>query len=40
VLQPKTIDLNGVVLNLDKLLRRLMDDNVEMVTHVRKTLAK
>jgi PAS domain S-box-containing protein len=40
VLQPKTIDLNGVVLNLDKLLRRLMDDNVEMVTHVPENVGK
>jgi len=38
VLQPKIIDLNGVVLNLDKLLRRLMDDNVEMVTRVAETV--
>ncbi len=40
VLQPKTIDLNDVVLNLDKLLRRLMDDNIEMVTETHKALGK
>jgi two-component system cell cycle sensor histidine kinase/response regulator CckA len=40
VLQPKIVDVNGVVLNLDKLLRRLMDDNVEMVTHVPENVGK
>ena len=40
VLQPRTIDLNAIVLNLDKLLRRLMDDNVEMVTHVPENVGK
>jgi PAS domain S-box-containing protein len=32
VLQPKVLDLNGIVLGLDKLLRRLMDEDIEMVT--------
>jgi PAS domain S-box-containing protein len=32
VLQPKPIDLNAVVMGLDKLLRRLMDEGIEMVT--------
>jgi two-component system cell cycle sensor histidine kinase/response regulator CckA len=32
VLQPKVLDLNGIVLGLDKLLRRLMDGNIEMLT--------
>ena len=32
VLQPKLIDLNGIVVGLDKLLRRLMDEDIEMVT--------
>jgi PAS domain S-box-containing protein len=32
VLQPKLLDLNGIVLGLDKLLRRLMDEDIEMVT--------
>jgi two-component system cell cycle sensor histidine kinase/response regulator CckA len=40
VLQPKTIDLNEVVLNLDKLLRRLMDDNIEMNTRTQKAIGK
>jgi len=40
VLQPKTLDLNAIVLNLDKLLRRLMDDNVEMVTQVVENVGK
>src|SRR6266478_4643521 len=32
VLQPKLIDLNGIVLGLDKLLRRLMDEDIQMTT--------
>jgi PAS domain S-box-containing protein len=32
VLQPKAIDVNGIVLGLDKLLRRLIDENIEMRT--------
>jgi PAS domain S-box-containing protein len=40
VLQPKTIDLNEVVLNLDKLLGRLMDDNIVMETHTQKAIGK
>jgi PAS domain S-box-containing protein len=40
VLQPKTLDLNAIVLNMDKLLRRLMDDNIEMTTSVVETLGK
>jgi len=32
VLQPKLIDLNSIVLGLDKLLRRLMDEDVQMST--------
>ncbi len=40
VLQPKTIDLNDVVLNLDKLLRRLMDDNIEMIVETDKSIGK
>jgi PAS domain S-box-containing protein len=34
VLQPKLLDLNTIVLGLDKLLRRLMDEDIEMVTMV------
>jgi PAS domain S-box-containing protein len=30
VLQPKLVDLNGIVLGLDKLLRRLMDEGIQM----------
>ncbi len=40
VLQPKTLDLNSIVLNLDKLLRRLMDDNIEMTTSVQEHVGK
>jgi two-component system cell cycle sensor histidine kinase/response regulator CckA len=40
VLQPKTIDLNSIVVNLDKLLRRLMDDNIEMTTSVQENVGK
>jgi PAS domain S-box-containing protein len=32
VLQPKVLDLNGIVIGLDKLLRRLMDEDIEMLT--------
>ncbi|MGC2529511.1 MAG: PAS domain S-box protein [Candidatus Acidiferrum sp.] len=32
VLQPKVIDLNAIVLGLDKLLARLMGEHIEMVT--------
>jgi PAS domain S-box-containing protein len=40
VLQPKTLDLNAIVVNLDKLLRRLIDDHIEMITRVRDDLGK
>jgi PAS domain S-box-containing protein len=32
VLQPRLIDLNSIVMGLDKLLRRLMDEDIEMFT--------
>ncbi len=32
VLQPKVLDLNSIVIGLDKLLRRLMDQDIEMLT--------
>jgi PAS domain S-box-containing protein len=32
VMQPKVLDLNSIVVGLDKLLRRLMDEDIEMVT--------
>lgn len=35
VLHPKTLDLNAIVMNMDALLRRLIDDNIEMVTQVQ-----
>jgi PAS domain S-box-containing protein len=34
VLQPKILDLNSIVVGLDKLLRRLMDEDIEMLTMV------
>jgi len=38
VLQPKLIDLNGIVLGLDNLLRRLMNEDIEMLTLPEKSL--
>jgi PAS domain S-box-containing protein len=38
VLRPKVLDLNTIVLNLDHLLRRLMNENIEMKTFVSKDL--
>jgi CheY-like chemotaxis protein len=38
VLKPKVLDLNGVVLNMDKMVRRLMNENIEMRTSVEKNL--
>jgi CheY-like chemotaxis protein len=32
VLQPKLVDLNSIVMGLDKLLRRLMDEDIRMTT--------
>jgi len=32
VMQPKVLDLNSIVVGLDKLLRRLMDEDIQMVT--------
>jgi PAS domain S-box-containing protein len=40
VLQPKTLDLNAIVVNMDKLLRRLIDDHIEMITKVQEHLGK
>ena len=40
VLQPRTLDLNAIVVNMDSLLRRLIDDNIEMVTRVQDDLGK
>jgi PAS domain S-box-containing protein len=36
ILQPKILDLNGIVLGLDNLLRRLMSEDIEMRTMVGK----
>jgi PAS domain S-box-containing protein len=36
VLQPKILDLNAIVMNLDQLLRRLMSENIAMKTFVSK----
>src|SRR5712692_5052529 len=38
VLRPKILDLNTIVMNLDQLLRRLMNENIEMKTFVSKDL--
>jgi PAS domain S-box-containing protein len=40
VLQPKILDLNKIVLNLDSLLRRLMDERIQMVTQVKDDIGK
>jgi PAS domain S-box-containing protein len=40
VLQPKILDLNTIVLNLDSLLRRLMDERIEMITRVTENIGK
>jgi PAS domain S-box-containing protein len=36
VLQPKVLDLNAIVVGLDQLLRRLMDEDIEMLTVIGK----
>jgi PAS domain S-box-containing protein len=38
VLRPKILDLNAIVMNLDQLLRRLMNENIEMKTLVSKNV--
>ncbi len=38
VLQPKAIDVNGIVVGLDTLLRRLIDENIQMRTICGKNL--
>jgi len=40
VLQPKILDLNQIALNLDTLLRRLMDESIAMVTRVSDDLGQ
>jgi len=39
VLEPRTIDLNAVVLNLDKMLRSLISENIELKTDLAENLA-
>lgn len=38
VLQPKVLDLNSIVLNMDKMVRRLVSETIEMTTKVEKHL--
>jgi PAS domain S-box-containing protein len=38
VLKPKVLDLNSVVLNMDKMVRRLMRETIEMRTRIEKNL--
>jgi PAS domain S-box-containing protein len=38
VLKPKVLDLNSVVLNMDKMVRRLMSEAIEMRTRIEKNL--
>jgi PAS domain S-box-containing protein len=38
VLKPKVLDLNSIVLNMDKLVRRLMSETIEMKTQIGKNL--
>jgi PAS domain S-box-containing protein len=40
VLQPKTLDLNAIVVNMDNLLRRLIDTHIEMTTSIQQDLGK
>lgn len=40
VMQPRTLDLNKIALSLDVLLRRLMDERIEMITKVEENLGK
>jgi len=39
VLEPRIIDLNGVVMNLDKMLRSLISENIELKTDLAADLA-
>jgi PAS domain S-box-containing protein len=38
VLKPKVLDLNSIVLNMDKLVRRLMSETIEMKTQIGKNM--
>jgi hypothetical protein len=39
VLEPRIIDVNGVVMNLDKMLRSLISENIELKTDLAQNLA-
>jgi two-component system cell cycle sensor histidine kinase/response regulator CckA len=39
-LQPKVLDLNGLVSNMDKMLRRLIGENIQLVTVLTEDLGK
>ena len=39
VLEPRIIDVNAVVMNLDKMLRSLMSENIELTAHLSGDLA-
>ena len=38
VIEPRIIDVNGVVQNLDKMLRSLLSENIELTTHLAEPL--
>ncbi|MEW6207339.1 MAG: PAS domain S-box protein [Acidobacteriota bacterium] len=40
VLQPKVLDLNGVIVEVEKLLRRLIGENIELITNLEPELGR
>jgi hypothetical protein len=40
ILQPQVLDLNSIVSNMDKMLRRLIGEDIELVTILGKTLGR
>jgi signal transduction histidine kinase/CheY-like chemotaxis protein len=40
ILQPKILDINSVVLNMDKMLRRMIGEDIQMVTLLSKDLGR
>jgi PAS domain S-box-containing protein len=38
VLEPRIVDVNGVVMNLDKMLRSLISENIQLQTHLAENL--
>lgn len=40
VLEPKVVDLNGIILNLEKMLRRLLGEDIDLVTFLGEGTAK